>query len=106
MSKSIHINLIVYLLFVLVIFDFYNLSKYKNTLENCKEITDKCLFENKNPNEFLPQNTKYTCSTNCNYESGKIVEYKISIKTSFFINPFQKEFDQTYYYLISEVKFY
>ena len=67
------------------------------------EVTNKCLFENKNPNEYLPTNTKYT---NCEYESGRVIEYKLSVKSSFFINPFQKEVSETYYYFVSDVKFY
>lgn len=106
MNKNLYINLIVSLIFILIIYDFYSLSKYKELLQSCMEVTNKCLFENKNPNEYLPTNIKYTCNTNCEYESGRVVEYKLSVKSSFFINPFQKEVSETYYYFVSDVKFY
>lgn len=90
MNKNLYINLIVSLIFILIIYDFYSLSKYKELLQNCMEVTNKCLFENKNPNEYLPTNTKYTCNTNCEYESGRVVEYNLVLNLRFLLILFKK----------------
>ena len=106
MKKYTYLNLMLILIFVLIIYDFYSLSSYKEKLINYKEITNKCLYENKDPNDYLPDNVSYTCSLNCDYNYGEIVEYKISIKAQFFFDLLNKEYSNTYYYYISDVKFY